>query len=237
MSTNNNKPIILDPGEVLSEEFKNKIREMNAGKPDFQTYTRRVREVFNLAPITINKTKSIFLAGFIEGEGSISVSVKKNDNAKFGIELDPNFNITQHINGVNHLYFALEVFQTGRIRYKAGSNATLVFIIEPRRSLTEKVCPFFKEYVYDLSSPAKQRKFDNFLKMLNLFDENAHLIEDRFINELLPIWDSIRGDTQKGYKGETFQSLEEAQNFVRTSYLLLPKGVRSKGRISPKGKF
>lgn len=214
--TLNNQPIILAPGELLSKELKQKIRKMNAGKPDFKTYTQRVRDVFKLAPITIDKTKKIFLAGFIEGEGSMSIAVKKTPHGKFGVELDPNFNITQHINGVNHLYFALELFQTGRIRHKAGSNATLVFIIEPRKSLTEKVCPFLQEFVYPLSCPAKQIRFNRYCKMLNLFDERAHLDKDRFINELLPIWDSMR--IQKGYKGETFESLEDAQNFVCSFY-------------------
>jgi len=208
-----NKRIILAPGETLSKELQDKIKEINKEKPNYQTYSRRVREVFNLDKITINEKKCYFLAGFIEGEGSISIGAKKNDNAKFGVELDPIFNITQHINGVTHLYFALELFQTGRIRYKAGSNATLVFIIEPRKSLTEKVCPFFEKYVYPLSSPAKQISFNKFKKMLDLFNENAHLDRNRFINELLPIWDSLR--VQRGYTGQTFNSLEEAQDFVR----------------------
>lgn len=207
------KAIILAPGETLSKEWQDKIKEMNAGKPDFQTYSRRVRDVFNLDKITINEKKSYFLAGFIEGEGSISISAKKNPNARFGVEIDPIFNITQHINGVNHLYLALEMFKTGRIRYKAGSNATLVFIIEPRKSLTEKVCPYFEKYVYALSEPVKQIRFNNFKKILALFDENAHLDRTRIINEVLPIWASMR--VQQGYEGQTFKTLEEAQNFVR----------------------
>ncbi len=196
--------------------LEDQIRQMNQGKPDFKAYTRRVRELFHLDPITINQKKCYFLAGFIEGEGSISISAKKNENAKFGVELDPNFNITQHVNGVKHLYLALEMFQTGRIRYKHGSNATLVFIIEPRKSLQQKVCPFFEKYMlgHDLSSKVKQVRYQNLKKMLDLFDDNAHLDKDRFINELLPIWDSMR--IQKQYQKQTFQSLEEAQEFVRT---------------------
>ena len=48
---------------------------------------------------------------------------------------------------------------------------------------------------------------------LDLFDDNAHLDKERFINELLPLWDLMR--VQKGFKGETFKTLEEAQDFVR----------------------
>jgi hypothetical protein len=213
MKQKNNQAILLAPGETLSQELQDTIKAMNADKPDFQTYSRRVREVFNLNKITVDTKKQLFLAGFIEGEGSISVGAKKNPNARFGVEIDPLFNITQHINGVNHLYLALETFQTGRIRYKVSSNATLVFIIEPRKSLTEKVCPYFEKFVYPLSSPAKQIRFNNFKKLLALFDEKAHLDRTRMIDEVLPVWDSMR--MQQGYTGQTFKSLKEAQDFVR----------------------
>lgn len=208
----NPNQILLGTNEALSEELLDQIKEMNAGKPDFQTYKRRIRKIFGLETITINEKKCYFLAGFIEGEGSISISAKKNPNAKFGIELDPCFNITQHVNGINHLYLALEMFQTGRIRYKTGSHATLVFIIEPRKSLQEKVCPYFEKYIYPLSSPAKKIRYQSFKRMLDLFDDKAHLDRDRFINELLPIWQSMRVQIQN--KSQTFASLEEAQEYV-----------------------
>lgn len=207
-----NELIILQPGVTLSDEFKESIKKMNAGNPSFEEYSKRVREVFLLDPVRIDEKSCYFLGGFIEGEGSFSVSVKRNDNLRFGIELDPLFNITQHINGVRTLYLALEMFKTGRIRYKTGSNATLVFIIEPRKSLQEKVCPFLERYVYPFSAPAKQARFRNFKLMLDLFDENAHLDKDRFINELLPIWDEMR--MHRSYERQTFKNLEEAQDFV-----------------------
>ena len=214
MTTPNfNNGIFLAPGAKISQDLQAKIKQISEDKPKFTTYSKRVRELFNLDQITIDETQNNFLAGFIEGEGSFSISVKKNPNAKFGLELDPNFNITQHINGVKHLYLALEIFQVGRIRYKAGSNATLSFIIESRKSLQEKVCPFLKKYVFPQSSKAKQIRYKTFTKLLDLFDDNAHLDKERFINELLPLWDLMR--VQKGFKGETFKTLEEAQDFVR----------------------
>jgi len=209
--TNPNQ-IFLGPTEKISEELLDQISEMNQGKPDFQTYKRRIRNIFHLKEPVIREKICYFLAGFIEGEGSISMSIKKNPNAKFGIELDPLFNLTQHVNGVNHLYLALVMFQTGRIRYKSGSNATLVLIIEPRKSLQEKVCPYFEKYIYPLSSPAKQIRYKSFKKMLDLFDQKAHLDKDRFIYEMLPIWDSMR--VQINNKSQTFRSLEEAQKYA-----------------------
>lgn len=193
------------------EAIESKLKLANAGKPDSPTYKRRIRETFGLESITIDDKQNYFLAGFIEGEGSVSISLKKNSNATFGIELDPVFNITQHVNGIKHLYLALEKFQTGRIRYKTGSNATLVFVIEPRKSLQEKVCPFYEKYVNPFTCPAKKVRYESFKQMLDLFDQKAHLDKDRLINELLPIWQRMRIQSRQ----TTFSSLEEAQEYVR----------------------
>lgn len=212
-SVKSGDPILLLPGVQLSDDLKSKIADLNNGKPAFPTYKRRVEDLFGLQPQQITEAKKIYLAGFIEGEGSISMSAKKNKNGKFGIDLDPNFNLTQHINGVNHLHMALEVFGTGRITYKSGSCATLVLTIEPRLSLQNKVCPFYEKYVNPCSSVAKQKRFSKFKKLLDLFDQGAHLDQTRMINELLPIWDEMR--MQRGYKGEVFANLQEAQAYVK----------------------
>ena len=69
--------------------LKDQIREMNAGKFTHAQYAKRVRELFNLKKVEITEKKLYFLAGFIEGEGSISVSAKKTKSTSFGLELDP----------------------------------------------------------------------------------------------------------------------------------------------------
>jgi hypothetical protein len=75
------------------------------------------------------------------------------------------------------------------------------------------VCPYYDKNVYPLSSPAKQIRYTHFKKILKLFSDEAHLDRSRMINEMLPLWDEMR--MQRGYKGETFASLKEAQEYVR----------------------
>jgi hypothetical protein len=197
--------------EQESLNLQSNIETLSEGNPDHPTYRKRVRKFFNLNPITISEKKCYYLAGFIEGEGSISISAKKNQKSRFGCELDPSFNITQHVNGISNLYLALEIFQTGRIRFK--ENSTLTFNIDARKSIQEKVCPFFEKYLIksNLSSEFKQTRFKNYKKMLDLFDEKAHLNRDRFVNELLPIWDSMRMQHQIN---QGFKDLKEAQGYV-----------------------
>ena len=65
----------------------------------------------------------------------------------------------------------------------------------------------------NFSSDVKQTRYQNFKKMLDLFDDHAHLNRERFINELLPVWDAMR--VQKSYTDQTFKDLKEAQEFIR----------------------
>jgi hypothetical protein len=51
----------------------------------------------------INNNYKFWLGGFIEGEGSLIISIVKSDKAPHGVLLQPEFNVTQHINGLNIL--------------------------------------------------------------------------------------------------------------------------------------
>jgi hypothetical protein len=208
-----NISIHLRPGEKLSQEIKDKLTAANkAAKRDFPKYKREIQRIFNTKDIVINQELNYWMGGFVEGEGSVSISAKKNENAKFGIEIDPVFNLTQHVNGIQILYNMLTIFHTGRIRYKSGSNATLVFVIDNRQSLTEKVVPFLLKYASSFG--AKKQRYHSFKEALDLFDDKAHLDLDRLCFEILPVWNSMR--IQIGQSNETFKNLEEAQEFVRT---------------------
>src|SRR5207249_663815 len=76
-----------------------------------------------------------FLAGFIEGEGSLTVSVKHHPTARFGFLVDPEFYLYQHESGRRLLELAQDVFQTGRINPKSGSPKVLTYGITARRSI------------------------------------------------------------------------------------------------------
>lgn len=211
--------IYLQPGEVISSEIIKELQMANAQytkTKNFAEYQRSIQRIFNLKPIQTKKMAlQFYLAGFLEGEGSLNVGAKKNQTSKFKVYIDPEFSVTQHINGISNLYLAMFVFQTGRIRHKAGSNATFVYTIDNRQSLEEKVIPFYEKYVRLYGSPFKERRARIFKKLLSLFKEKAHLDIDRMIHEILPLWDAMR--MQKGQSNETFRSLEEARQYVKTA--------------------
>ena len=57
--------------------------------------------------VAMDNAKIAFLAGFIEGEGSLNISAKKCATAKYGLMIDPEFSITQHVNGISVLFDAM----------------------------------------------------------------------------------------------------------------------------------
>ena len=103
-----------------------------------------------------------FLAGFIEGEGALSVSIKHQPLARFGFYVDPEFFLYQHESGRRILELAKATFQNGRIFPKPGSPKVLVYSVGHQRFLTEKVVPFFERYVMPFS--CKGDTFERFGK-------------------------------------------------------------------------
>lgn len=212
---NQSKPYRLNPGEELPKDKLAELRAVNdsfSKKRDFQNYLQNLAKLFNYSLPKVTEENKRFLGGFMEGEASLNVSAKKLKNAQFGVLFDPEFSITQHVNGFATLLLALTVFQTGRIRHKTGSNATLVLIIDNRISLIERVIPFYNKYVEPYGSPWKKERKEVFLQVLQLFKEEKHKDFASFRDTLLPLWDSLR--MQRGQINETFASLEAAQKYV-----------------------
>lgn len=125
------------------------------------------------------EAKKWFLAGFIEGEGSLCVSIKEHPSARFGYYVDPEFFIYQHKSGVALLKMAQEIFGTGRIAPKPGNEDVLVFSIVSRHSLKEKVIPFFEKYMV---FSAKREIFQRFKEIVEAMEERKeHLTPEGLV--------------------------------------------------------
>ena len=86
-----------------------------------------------------------FLAGLIEGEGSICISLKQHPTARFGYYIDPEFFIYQHKSARELLDRAKAFFGTGSIVAKHGNEDVLIYRILSRRSIMERVIPFIEK--------------------------------------------------------------------------------------------
>ena len=73
-----------------------------------------------------------FLAGVIEGEGSVYVGVKAHPTVPLGFYVQPGFSITRHRVRRRLLEMAKQEFQAGSIFPKPGNEAVLVYAIHSR---------------------------------------------------------------------------------------------------------
>src|SRR6187431_430151 len=115
--------------------------------------------------LSIEESRRWFLAGVIEGEGSMCVSIKTHPTAKHGFLVDPEFFIYQHRNRRSLLEMAQSHFATGRIFPKQGNPDVLVYAIASRRSISEKVIPFLDRYMVFSSRKSDIMRFKQILEM------------------------------------------------------------------------
>ena len=62
-----------------------------------------------------------FLAGFIEGEGALCVSIKKHPTCRSGFYVDPGLFLNQHESCRQILELAQSIFESGQIYPKSGN--------------------------------------------------------------------------------------------------------------------
>lgn len=205
--------INLLPKHKVSTLILTELQKANKNTSNFTLYKKTIKKIFKLTDCSYStKNYKFFVAGFLVGEASINVSAKKNDTCKFGMVIDPEFNIAQHINGICYLYATLSLFNTGKIYFKSGSNATFVYKISNRESLHTKIMPFYETYVYNFMSENHKQRIKVFNEILVLLKKKAHTDIFLFKNELITRWDLLR--KQKGQSNESFTSLIQAQLFV-----------------------
>jgi hypothetical protein len=113
-----------------------------------------------------------FLAGFIEGEGALCVSVKKHPTCRSGFYVDPDFFLYQHESGRRLLELAQSIFESGRIYPKSGNSKVLVYEISSTQVLRERVVPFFERYVVPFS--CKRETFERFREILEAMERGEH---------------------------------------------------------------
>jgi hypothetical protein len=121
--------------------------------------------------LAVEEQKRWFLAGLIEGEGSLCVSIKAHKPSRFGYLVDPEFFVYQHKNRRGLLELAQHVFQTGRISPKHGNEDVLVYAITSRRSIAERVIPFYERY---MAFSFKKRDFQLFRDVVVAIGDGRH---------------------------------------------------------------
>jgi hypothetical protein len=123
-----------------------------------------------------------FLAGFIEGEGSLIVSIKKHPTSRFGYVVDPEFFLYQHESGKPILQGAKNLFRSGNIYLKSGSTNVYVYAVTSRKVIAQRILPYFLKYVVPFS--CKFIFFNNYKLIVEMLETKQHFKLDSFLEIL-----------------------------------------------------
>jgi hypothetical protein len=112
-----------------------------------------------------------YVTGFVDGEGCFSISIKKQDDTRFGWVVDPVFNVTQNKERSAILEMFKRTFKCGRIIPKPGQeDKVLQYTVDSRRNLAETIIPFFEK-----NKPiAKWREFEFFKEIVSSLEKGEH---------------------------------------------------------------
>src|SRR2546423_8080101 len=94
--------------------------------------------------LSIDDQRFWFLAGLVEGEGSVHLAIKRHPTAPSGYLFQPEFFIYQHKARRALLEMAEAFFDAGRIRPKPGNPDVPVYSVISRTPLRAKLAPFLE---------------------------------------------------------------------------------------------
>ncbi len=86
-----------------------------------------------------------YIAGYVDGEGSFSVSVQRNPTCRVGFQLVPEFHVSQNGDRAQVLELIRARLGCGRIRPNSKRDRALVLVVRNREHLLERVIPFFEQ--------------------------------------------------------------------------------------------
>ena len=146
----------------------------------------------NQQGIALSKSRDItnplylyWLGGFVEGEGSVSVSIIVHPKFKFGVQLQPLFSVNQHVNGIEILRSFSYLFDNlGSLHQKSGSPDVWVYELKGVSNLIKHILPFFENYIVPFG--CKNKEYNIFKEVILQMGNKTHLTKEG-ISELIQL--------------------------------------------------
>jgi LAGLIDADG endonuclease len=147
-----------------------------------------------------------YLLGFTDAEGCFSISLKKEDTARFGWALDPLFQITQHKQNKEILDVFQQELKCGRIIEKPGQLDCMLYLVDNRRQLVEKIIPFFEKH----RLLCKNKDFEKFKEVIVGLENKMHHQKESFIELIKKCYEMNLEGKQRRYKlQEVIEDIEK----------------------------
>jgi hypothetical protein len=160
-----------------------------------------------------------YIAGYVDGEGSFSVSVQRNRTCRIGFQLVPEFHVSQNGDRAQVLELIRDRLRCGYIKPNSKRDRALVLVVRNRDDLVKRVIPFFEQC--PLLS-AKCMDFHKFAHVVRSMALGHHRSEAGFV-ELLELALSMNGSSR--YRKVRWDELVAAQNPQRLHARQAPTGA------------
>ena len=109
-----------------------------------------------------------YIAGYVDGEGSFSVSVQCNASCRVGFQLVFEFHVSQNGDRAQVLEVIRRRLGCGYIKPNSRRDRALVFVVRKREDLLDRVVPFFEHNPLLSSKQADFEKFARIVRALAL---------------------------------------------------------------------
>ena len=119
-----------------------------------------------------------YLAGFADGEGCFYLGVHPTSNVALGIQVVPEFHVSQNGERISVLQLFQDSLDCGLIKRNASASArdqTWVYVVKRHDDLYGVVLPFFTEF--PLRSD-KQNQFLKFKQVVEMMHRREHLASE-----------------------------------------------------------
>jgi hypothetical protein len=156
-----------------------------------------------------------YLAGFADGEGCFYVGVHPTTNVTLGLQVIPEFHVSQNGERISVLELFVEVLGCGTIKKNASADSrdkTYVLVVKRHDDLYNRVLPFFQRF--PLRSE-KQQEFLKFSQVVEMMHRREHLTLPG-LKEISEIAFSMNGARfRKRRLANLLQSLEPSETICQ----------------------
>jgi len=140
-----------------------------------------------------------YITGFVDGEGSFSISISPRNFKDVKWEIRPSFSISQHKRNRGILYKIKDYFRCGTIRPNRKDN-TYKYEVRSLQDLKNIIIPHFQKYPLQTT---KRIDFEIFTKVIQIMEEGRHLTKDG-LKEIIELLQKLPPERRKKYKIENF---------------------------------
>jgi hypothetical protein len=140
-----------------------------------------------------------YITGFVDGEGSFSITISPRDFKDVKWEVMPSFSISQHKRNRGILFKIKNYFGCGTIRPNREDN-TYKYEVRSLQDLKNIIIPHFKKYPLQTT---KRIDFEIFTKVIQIMEEGRHLTKDG-LKEIIELLRKLPPERKRKYKLENF---------------------------------